>query len=152
MIDTSKPMNWLIRADQPFKGHAQSFLTAEGKVAYTKGLTPDEYAAERGFPVRVITDAEMDKLIEDHAASMITDPERITYERYWDYLECLPPSKFGVTRGVEMFHVSERITHDLVTWCGKVNGKYFACTDQARVDRETLAAKFAAAAGVKVTA
>lgn len=137
--------HWLIRADQPFRC-AQSFLLPDGTVAYTNGMTPEAYAADRGFPVRVITDAELDEMEEARLASLVTEPTEETEEQFNYALEVLPPSKFGTVRGVLMFHICERITGDLVSWHGKINGRCFTCNDRSHIDREALAAKFARAA------
>lgn len=107
-IELSKITNWLIRADQPFMGHVQSVILPDGTVAFSNGLTPDQYAKDRGFPVRVITDAELDVLLASHEASLITAPVEITDEQYHELLNCLPPCRWRTVAGVEMFHVSER--------------------------------------------
>ncbi len=138
--------HWIIRADEPFKT-AQSFLLPDGTIAYTNGLTPDTYAADRGFPIRIVTDAELMGMIEARTLGLITAPAEETCEQFWDALECLPPSKYGTVDGVEMFHVCERIEADLVAWHAQVGGRFFTRNDLASADRTQLAAKFRAAAG-----
>lgn len=59
-----------------------------------------------------------------------TEPIEITAERYTDLLKCLTPCKFGRYSGAEAFHVSERITGSIVTWCVRIGKRHFSmdCT------------------------
>ncbi len=139
---------WLVRADEPFCGYALSFLQPDGTVAYTDGLTPEQYATSRGYSVRIITSAEHDALIEQHEASLITGPKEETEEAWYWALECLPPSRWSVINGVELFHVSERIRGDLVSWHARIGDQFWTLTDQATRAPEELAAIVAAAAKV----
>ena len=134
---------WLIRADVPFT-NAQSVMLADGTVAYSGGLTPEQYAAKQGFPVKVITDAEFDATLETRLQSLITDPKEETEREFWWALECLPPCRWGRVKGVEMFHVSERLEGNIVSWHAQLGGRFATCNDSAGVDREALADKFAA--------
>jgi hypothetical protein len=144
-FNASEITHWVIRTDQPFRT-AQSFLLPNGTVAYTDGLAPSDYAAERGFPIRVVTSEELDALLGARLQSLITEPVEETEADYWYALEVLPPCKWGQVRGVELFHISERIEGDLVAWHAQVGHRYFTCTDRASADREQLAYKFFAAA------
>jgi hypothetical protein len=65
---------YLIRTDEPFRGHVQSVLMPDGTVAYTDGLTPEQYAAERGFPVAIIGDKQLGALVETYVDGLVTDP------------------------------------------------------------------------------
>lgn len=138
--------HWLIHADQPFNGHAQSFLLPDGTIAYTDGLTPEAYAQERGFPVKIITDAELDDMIEDHEASLITEPKEESKEDWWYALEVLPPCRWHHVAGVELFHISERLTGNLVSWHAQYRDKFYSFTDQASRDMGELAQKVKEAA------
>ncbi|WP_294533381.1 hypothetical protein [uncultured Rhodoblastus sp.] len=100
-------MQYIVRTDMPFVGNIQSCVLENGTVAYTNGLTPDQYAAERGFPVRIVDDDELDAMTNAYVNSLITEPVEET-EADFDYaLNVLPPSRWRVVRGVEMFHVVE---------------------------------------------
>ena len=131
--------HWLIRADQPFDGKSQSFLLPNGTIAYTDGLTPEQYASKRGFPVRVISDAELDALTDRWTASQITVPEEEDSQAFWYALEVLPPCRWHTRRGVELFHISERISHNLVNWHAQVDGRYFTMVHHADADCDVLA-------------
>lgn len=139
-------MKFVIRSDEPFRGSVQSVLTPEGKVAYTEGLTVEEYAKDRGFPVRVVDEPELDAMIAAYIDSRVTDPVEETKEQFWEALECLPPSRWHHVRGVELFHICERITADLVSWHAKLNGRFYTFNDRAGAKSDDLAAKVAAAA------
>lgn len=134
-------MQFLIRADQPFNGQAQSVLNKDGTVAYTDGLTIEEYEKERGYKVRVVSEDEMMELSHDYEESLITKPKRITKDNYWYALEVLPPCRWHNVRGIEVFHVSERLTGDLVAWYACINEKYYEWTDRASISDEMICNK-----------
>lgn len=138
-------MKFVIRTDIPFPGYAQSVLKEDGTVAWSDGMTLEQYAVARGFPVRVVDEDEMRTLVEEHADSRITAPEPITAEQWEDMLNVLPPSRWHRHDGVEMFHVSERITHDLVNWFAKVGDRHFGWVGRSGTDSATLAAAVSAA-------
>ena len=137
-------MQYIVRSDTPFRGIIQSCLLDNGTVADTEGLTPDQSAAERGFPVRTVDDAELDAMTNAYVASLITDPVEETEADFDDALNVLPPCKWRFVRGVEMFHISERIAHNLVSWHAKIGDRFFTFTDRADADMAGLAAKVAA--------
>lgn len=78
--------------------------------------------------------------VEFHAY-IVTDPVEITEEAYWEALECMPPSRFGQTEGVEMFHICEHLIDNLVSWYASYQGKYYQFNDQADTLRTLLVAK-----------
>lgn len=103
----------------------------DGRGIYS-GKTLDEFKAE--YPDIQIVDDEVS--VQHDRARCITAPREITEDAYTYLLECLPPCKWG--RGAEggsAFHVSERITYDIVTWCVKLGDKHyrFDDTDQLNV-------------------
>src|SRR5262249_39726746 len=121
-------MQFLIVTSEPFRGIAQSVLTPDGRVAWSgeKGgadLTVEEYQARHPHKTfRVVTSEEMETLERAYIDSLVTEPQEITQERYDYALDVLPPSRFRTVRGVQMFHICERITADLVSWFGRCNG------------------------------
>lgn len=127
----SPPMSerqYLIRADQPFRC-IQSCILPDGTVEYTEGLTPEAYAKERGFPVRVIDDAELDRLIAEKQEAMKSDPVQITEERYDQMLNMLPPARFHTIDGFEVFHMCEHLDGAMVDWFAQGRGRYWTFTD-----------------------
>lgn len=135
-INPRKITHWIIRADQPFTGFSKSFmLPGSDKVAYTDPpQTFEEYAAECGEPLKLITDAELDALIDEYTASQITDATPITAED-WDYsLNVLPPCKWGSYSGVELFHVSELLYGNIASWYARIAGSWNAETKEQAAD------------------
>jgi hypothetical protein len=137
-------MKWIIRTDEPFRGHVQSHLLENGTVAYSTGLSPEQYQEARGFPIRIIENDELDAMMARHIDALVTDPREETREQYWYALECLPPSKWRTMRGVEMFHICERITADLVAWHCRLGERYATFNDRAGKPADEIAAKAAA--------
>ena len=139
-------MKYLIREGEPFTGSIQSILWDDGIVAYTDGLSLSEYEAERGLKLKAISEAEWEALTKTYLEGLITAPVEETPEAF-DYALCvLPPCRWQRVRGVEIFHLSERLTHDLVHWHAKLNGRCYTFTDRETLAPETVATKVAEAA------
>ena len=138
-------MQYLVIADKPFTGHAQSALRANGSVMYTDYKSVAEYEAGENIKVRVVDEAELNALIDEHLAGMVTKPKRITRDRFWEMLEVLPPCRWDNAGGFEVFHVSERLTHSLVDWFAHKGARYWEFTDHDNITDEALAAKLRAA-------
>lgn len=71
-------------------------------------------------------------------------PREIDRERFWNALECLPPCKWagmGTTR--ESFHVSERLSGNVVSWFLKYDKRYFQLDQEATRTRAELFAMVA---------
>lgn len=137
-------MQFIIRTDQPYQGHVQSVLEADGTVAWSGGLTPDQYAHERGFPIRVIDEAALNRLTTAYTSSLITAPQPETAEDYERALNVLPPSRWTVYRGIEMFHIRERITHDIVAWHARLGERHYIFNDRSSLSNEDVASKIVA--------
>ena len=132
---------YVLRAGEPYRGHVQSIIDKNGKVAWSGGLSPEEYAREHGFEIRIIGEAELRALDDAHVASLVTAPYEET-EDQWEYaLNVLPPSRWTDYRGVNMFHICERVTHDLVAWHCRFSGKFYTFNDRADAPKEAIAAK-----------
>ena len=113
----------------PYPGWAETFITTTGVAAYTEGLTAAEYIASKPYSLRIITEDQLREINEAHIAGMITDPVEITEADFDSALGCLPPARWQQTNGVQMFHISERITGDLVAWFAAIGDRYFRCED-----------------------
>jgi hypothetical protein len=59
----------------------------------------------------------------------ITAPVEISQEDWYYLLEVLPPCKWGRSASAEAFHISERITYDIVTWAVRIGTKYYRFDD-----------------------
>ncbi|WP_373510392.1 hypothetical protein [Thiocapsa sp.] len=136
---------YIIRADEPFRGHVQSVLNPDGTVGYTKGQTLEQYAAELGAPLRTIDGAELDGLVAAFEAGQITEPAEITEDAFHEALNVLPPSRWGHCMGVELFHICKHLTGDLVNWYAHLDGRYWAFVDLCTAPGEDLAGKVARA-------
>lgn len=80
-------------------------------------------------------------------------PLEITEERYFYYLEVLPPCRWTVVEPrISVFHVSERISGSIVTWCINIGKRYFSvdCSDRlsARQVVDLVRSKFFPVSGV----
>ena len=134
-------MQYVIRTDEPFRGHCQSVLNPDGTVAYTDALTVAEYQKECGFPICVVSEAKMAQLVWDFEQTLKTKPKPITKERYWEMLEVLPPCRWHNAGGFEVFHVSEHLTGPLVSWFahrGAIHQQYWEFVDDCRLTDEAL--------------
>lgn len=142
-------MRYIIQANAPFPGWVQSVVSDEDIVAYTNGQKLADYLAEKaaaGQPMRVVDLTEIRKIEADYLAGLVTAPTGET-EDEWQYgLEVLPPCRWRTVRGVNLFHISERITGDLVTWHARIGDRCFTFNDRAGADMDELAQKVAAAA------
>lgn len=136
---------YIIRTDEPFRGSVQSLLQPDGTVELSGGLTVEQYVEARGFPVRAIDRAELEALIAEFEASQITEPEEIDAERFHYALNVLPPCRWSLYSGVELFHISERLSGSLVAWYAHLDGRYWSLVDLSTAKPEDLACKVATA-------
>ena len=143
---------YIIRTDEPFRGHVQSVMNADGTVGYTKGQTLEQYAAELGAPLRIIDAAELDGMLAAFEASQITDPQPVTEAQFHAALNVLPPSRWGHCMGVELFHICELLSGTLANWYAHLDGRYFAFVDHCTAPAEDLARKVAEAHNREATA
>lgn len=75
----------------------------------------------------------------------MTEVREITEERFWEMLEVLPPCKWTRRTDAEAFHISERITHDIVDWFVRIGDKFYNFADS-----DTISADFAIAKAFNV--
>lgn len=162
---------YLIRADKPYRGHTESIIYADSngveRVAYTgrdrvvqfagrsgekvmQEATPDltlaEYEAERGTSFKRITGEEPDALQAAHIASLITEPEPMSEDRYNELLECLPPCRWHKAGKWSVFHISERLQGNIVQWCAQSGSMVcYGWQDHADITTPDIIAKLQAA-------
>lgn len=120
-------IHWIIDAAEPFNGVTQSFTCMKDgieRVAYTD-LTLADYMEQAEKPYKIIKDEELDALLREYENGLVTDWQEITESRYFEMLEVLPPCKYENGR----FHISERLTGDLVAWFKREGGKFYEKTD-----------------------
>jgi len=124
-------MKYIIR--EPFPGYVETVTREDGTVMYTD-LTLDEYltqGAESGLNLRVVEESEVDALLQAHYDSLVTEPVPETVEDWHDALNVLPPCRWQEYAGIEFFHVSERLTGNLVAWHARRGDQCWTFTDQA---------------------
>jgi len=146
---------------EPFKGSTDSIIyqDADGveRVQYSgylyaesiglpkdMDLTLEQYLQAKGKSadsVKVLSWAELEPLCIAHDNSMKTNVEPITAEQYNYALDVLPPCRWHRVAGYSVFHVSERITANLVNWYAKHMGEYLTFVDDASITDAQIAKK-----------
>jgi hypothetical protein len=142
---------YLIRADEPYKGRIENEILPNGTVAFTDGLTPLRYSKTKPYPLKVITSEELDRLQAEYEESRCTAPEPITEESWFHALEVLPPCRWEQRGGCEFFHVSEAIDGRLVNWFARNKRGHWTFVDLANATWERLTRKMKLAGLAKGT-
>lgn len=76
----------------------------------------------------------------------VTAPKQIDRDRFIDMLEVLPPCRWRrYADGVEWFHVSERLSGDVVAWFARVGETYWEMQDLSTLSYDALNTKLRAA-------
>lgn len=119
-------------------------VVVNGIGAYS-GKTLEQFQQE--YPDIQIVEDEIS--VQHDRNRKITAPQEITEEAYNDLLDCLPPCKWsrGATGG-SAFHISERITYDIVTWCVKLGDRYFRFDDTDQLNATAAVQRVREALGV----
>ncbi len=119
---------------------AIDIVNQNGIGAYS-GKTFEQLQAQ--YPDLQIVDDEV--AIQHDRARSIRPPQEINEQHFWDMLECLPPCKWYRSPDTEAFHISERITHDIVTWCVRLGDTYYSLDDTDKLTPHEAIAKTIAA-------
>lgn len=106
--------------------------------------TLEEYKEERGDNFKIVSADKFTAMLEKHNKAIVTARQEISEECYYEMMDCLPPCRFGTVDGVQMFHISERLTSNLVNWYGydKKAEKYYTFVDFDYVAIEQIRNKF----------
>jgi hypothetical protein len=146
VIDSKIKARYIINPESKYSGGVQSttYTTLDGveRVAYSNGQTLEDYLKERPAYF-VMGESDFEIHMKRYYDSLVTEPRAISEERFRDMLEVLPPCKWRTVAGVNMFHVSERLTGDLVSWFARVDGEHYEFNDYASTDMFELASKVA---------
>lgn len=87
----------------------------------------------------VIDDDQFDELISARHETIKTGATVITAQRYNDMLDVLPPCRWHCVGGWSVFHVSERLSGNIVSWYAQKNDCYFTFDQDANInDSEIL--------------
>lgn len=133
----------------PFEGSVLTALVRDSDgtefVCYSDKSLSDYLAANQDVGARLVTDDELDALRSEHLESLVTKPKSVEEERFYWLLEVLPPQRWGTRSGVEMFHMSERLDGNIVTWACKYRDCYFEFADRDNLPAVEIASKVEAA-------
>lgn len=142
------PKMYMINPNEQFRGFHQSVVLIDeasntSEVLYSDGMSLEAYY--EAYPERkdyeLVTESEYERRMIEYNNSLITDPVEITRERYWDMLEVLPPCRWYNRGRYRAFHVSERLTNNLVSWFVEDGDKYWEFTDEATLSDSDLRKK-----------
>ncbi len=125
--------SYIIDRKVPFKGIIESSISVWPFVDYSQGadgkkLTFPQYKKQRsneGNDLIVVSSSKIDQLASDYEQSLITEPEQITEDQFYEMQNCLPPSKWHRIPHFEVFHISERYYCELVSWYIQTRGNVF---------------------------
>ena len=149
-ITADMDLKWLIEEGAEFKGTTESILLPDGTVAYTGGMTLDEYERDRDKKFKILSNSELDALTSTFCDGMVTDPVKISKARWWEMLEILPPCRWQMAGTWEVFHISERLYGNLVSWFAtrRLGGVevFYEFTDRDNLELEDLRDKLNKAA------
>ncbi|GBF59164.1 hypothetical protein PbB2_02856 [Candidatus Phycosocius bacilliformis] len=119
---------WVV--ELPFNGFTKSFVRhfSDGSITVGYGdVTYEELLTKLGDNLKIVSDDELEAMMDAHEQSLFTTPTAISQEK-WDEMLCvLPPARW--TRGrVELFHINEHLSGSAVDWYGHINGSYYTWT------------------------
>jgi hypothetical protein len=132
--------------------HAAILIAGIWCVEYTNE-TLDQYKTNR--PSQNFSELyaweEYEQIMSDHDRKCLIDPiaKKVDEERYWYMLNVLPPARWHTTQGIELFHLSERLTGNIVSWIARFHNSYFEFAHYANATDETLIAKVLEAVNAK---
>ena len=161
-MKTTDIKRWIYQPGQ-LNCQTMTYLDSEGveRCAYTSGrrendlrdYTVDEYLAELnaqrepGSPEFIATDLDTankaSRAAED--AYVITEWKEITEDRYDEMLNVLPPEKWQIVDGVDIFRMSEYYTGNITEHYAALFGKYFCRKCRTSTPYSVLAAEVKAA-------
>lgn len=134
---------------QPFTGYVinSTYVDHKGveRMMYT-GETPEECMQRNAKEnPNLVTDVGLETILAGYYQSLVTEAKEVDQQRYNHLLDVLPPCRWHRSSIGDIFHVSERITGNLVTWCGSLRGKFYEFVDFADADMDHLREKISKA-------
>lgn len=105
-------MNGAVIISLPFEGCAQTFITKDGKIAYSTAGTFEEYQAQKSdLSLRVISWEEFNALHREYYTRQFTE---ITEDQYEEALCELPPLKWhNASENINVFFCAEAMSGDM---------------------------------------
>lgn len=122
---------FILRKDEQFNGSCVNcVLNVNGRAVIPyQQLSFRDYMTAHADVIELVSNAKFDQMLTAYYESRRTAPREIAPEDYEWLLECLPPCKWNRGAHFSSFHMSERITGNLVTWCGHYHDKYWRLDD-----------------------
>lgn len=102
------------------------------------GNAPEADLLARGFR-RVLFDDALEEIQKRQRETFCRGVQACTRETFMEMLEVLPPARWEVVDGVELFAMSERTTGDLTAWYGQLDGVFVTITESTRAKTADLA-------------
>lgn len=89
------------------------------------------------YPEIVIMDTM--EAVKLHESKFITPVTEIDHDRFSEMLDVLPPSRWRNFPGGEHFHICERISGSIVSWCVRIGNRYFTFQDVSNLPTDEIA-------------
>lgn len=156
-VNKEKNEAWVTWFGTEFSDELSGYLLAKDKVRYV--LNPNRFTGEiitsmsdgihsdyggetleelrrreNSCMLQIVTSEELDCLWERWETYLQGPFREITEERYWDWLECLPPMRYRNNS----FFLSECYTGSLYHFCFKREGRYFTALRSKRLSNAEL--------------
>jgi len=106
-------------------------------------LTFAEYQTQVCPYVKVLTWSQHEIMTKNFEKTLITDAAQITADEFDFRFEILPPAQLHTIGEYLVFHISERITGNIVRWYAKCKNNYFTFDDFANVNDIYISNKLA---------
>ena len=89
------------------------------------------------YPDIVVMDTM--EAVKLHESKFITPVTEIDHDRFDEMLNVLPPSRWVRFAGREHFHICERISGSIVSWCVRIGSRYFTFQDTSNMTTQQVA-------------
>lgn len=118
---------------QPDKNSVIDFICEDGLTKWGRKTAAE---IEKEYPGAIVMNWEKAaKAKENHWKSPV---EEIDEEKYWYFLECLPPVGWVQKDGAETFKMSERLSGNITGIYAKVDDRYFTFNDSIFTKHEEI--------------
>ena len=98
-----------------------------------------------GAELRDFNDALMAEITEAERSAFCHPPQEITEERFWYFLEVLPPVAWVRAGETESFKVSEFTCGQITQICCRIGNKYYGLSDDASLPHAEIVKRCLAA-------
>ena len=128
----SRVLQYVVKATEEFQGHYENVVMIDHQghktVPYTD-LSYDQYLDSHQDCI-LISVPKFGELLNDYLKELVNQPaKQVDEQRYWHMLDVLPPCRWYTGGLFEYFHISERLTYNLVTYICRNDDEYFEFID-----------------------